>query len=66
MSAADVIQAAMKKRGLRQADLVPIIGHRGRTLEVVNGKRAVPRPVAAALARKLRVPLKDIIETRER
>lgn len=61
MTPAETIQAAMAKRGLRQVDLVPIIGSRGRTSEVVNGKRAVPRSVAPALARKLRVPLAALI-----
>ncbi len=60
---AGAIQKAMAKRGLRNQDLVDICGSRGRASEIVNGQRAVPKSMAPALAKRLRLPLRLLIET---
>lgn len=39
----------MEQNDLRQADLVPIFGSRGRASEVINGKRAISKAQAKAL-----------------
>lgn len=62
MPACDVIKEAMERRGLRNLDLEPVIGSRGHTSEVVNGKRGVPKKKAAALAKLLRVPLAKLLD----
>jgi len=36
-----ILQHLMESRNAKQADLVPILGGRGRVLELVNGKRAI-------------------------
>lgn len=40
----------MESRNAKQADLVPILGGRGRVSELVNGKRAISKAQAKALA----------------
>src|SRR5215470_18612632 len=45
----------MEQNDLRQADLVPIFGSRGRVSEVVNGKRAISKDQAKALGEFFRV-----------
>jgi len=45
-----VLQHLMESRNVKQADLVPILGGRGRVSEVVNGKRAISKAQAKALA----------------
>jgi len=62
VTAAEAIREAMQKRGLKQQDLVPICGTRGRASEIVNGKRAVPKSMAEALAKKLRIPLRVLLQ----
>ena len=62
MPACDVIKEAMEKRGLRNADLAVVIGNRGHTSEIVNGKRGVPKRKAAKLAKLLRVPLSKLLD----
>jgi len=61
MSASEEIQNAMKRLGLRQKDLVKTIGARGRTSEIVNGKRSVSKGIALKLAKKLKVPVEKLI-----
>ncbi|HKA17991.1 MAG TPA: transcriptional regulator [Blastocatellia bacterium] len=45
-----VLQHLMASRNIKQADLVPILGGRGRVSEVVNGKRAISKAQAKAMA----------------
>jgi HTH-type transcriptional regulator/antitoxin HigA len=45
-----ILQHLMESRNARQADLVPILGGRGRVSELVNGKRAISKAQAKALA----------------
>ena len=40
----------MEKRGLKQADLVPIFNSRGYVSDVINGKRAISKTHAKQLA----------------
>ena len=40
----------MEKRGLKQADLVPIFNSRGYVSDVINGKRAISKTHAKELA----------------
>jgi HTH-type transcriptional regulator/antitoxin HigA len=61
MTPDEAIREAMEKRGIRQVDLLSIFGTRGRASEIVNGKRAVPKSMAPALAKKLRIPLATLI-----
>lgn len=43
------LQFLMEQNDLRQADLVTVLGSRGRVSEVVNGKRAISKVQAKAL-----------------
>ena len=45
-----ILQHLMESRNTKQADLVPILGGRGRVSELVNGKRAISKAQAKALA----------------
>lgn len=45
-----ILQHLMEARSTRQADLVPILGGRGRVSELVNGKRTISKTQAKALA----------------
>lgn len=44
-----ILQHYMQIRGLRQADLQPILGSRGVTSEIVNGKRSITKDQAKQL-----------------
>jgi HTH-type transcriptional regulator/antitoxin HigA len=45
-----ILKHLMESRNAKQADLVPILGGRGRVSELVNGKRAISKAQAKALA----------------
>lgn len=45
----EILQHLMEVSGIRQADLVGIIGSSGVVSEVVNGKRAISKAQAKAL-----------------
>ena len=45
-----VLRHLMEKRGLRQADLVPLFKSSGYVSDVVNGKRAISKAQARKLA----------------
>ena|SRR5437762_1725305 len=45
-----ILQHLMASRNAKQADLVPILGGRGRVSELVNGKRSISKAQAKALA----------------
>ena len=49
------LQFLIEQNDLRQADLVPIFGSRGRVSEVVNGKRAISKAQAKALGEFFKV-----------
>lgn len=43
------LQFLLAQNDLRQADLVPLLGSRGRVSEIINGKRAISKAQAKAL-----------------
>jgi HTH-type transcriptional regulator/antitoxin HigA len=45
----DVLEHLMEARGLKQVDLVGIIGSKGVVSEIVNGKRSISKAQAKAL-----------------
>jgi HTH-type transcriptional regulator/antitoxin HigA len=45
----EVLQHLMEARDLKQADLLPILGSRGYTSDIVNGKRAISKEHAKKL-----------------
>lgn len=51
------LQFLLEQNDLRQADLVPIPGSRGRVSELVNGKRAISKAQAKALGEFFKVSL---------
>jgi len=46
----EVLQELMAARGLKQTDLTQLLGSKGRVSEVINGKRAISKSQAKALA----------------
>jgi HTH-type transcriptional regulator/antitoxin HigA len=46
----EVLQELMAARGLKQGDLAPLLGSKGRVSEVINGKRGISKVQAKALA----------------
>lgn len=46
----EVLQELMDARGLKQSDLWELFGSKGRASEVTNGKRAISKAQAKALA----------------
>ncbi len=51
-----VIRMLMQDRGLRHKDLMPVLGSRGATSDVINGKRPPSKTQVAALAAFFKVP----------
>ncbi|MBV9388213.1 MAG: hypothetical protein JOZ78_17470 [Chroococcidiopsidaceae cyanobacterium CP_BM_ER_R8_30] len=51
-----ILQHLMEARGLKQADLVGILGSRGVVSEVVNGKRDISKAQAKALGEFFHIP----------
>src|SRR2546425_598901 len=51
----ETLKFMMEQNDLRQADLVHILGSRGRVSEVVNGKRAISKAQAKALGEFFKV-----------
>lgn len=51
----EVLRELMDARGLKQADLAQLLGSKGRASEVINGKRAISKSQAKALAELLHV-----------
>jgi HTH-type transcriptional regulator/antitoxin HigA len=46
----EVLKELMDARGLKQADVGQLLGSKGRVSEVINGKRAISKAQAKALA----------------
>ena len=46
----EVLQELIAARGLKQGDLLQVFGSKGRASEVINGKRAISKAQAKALA----------------
>jgi HTH-type transcriptional regulator/antitoxin HigA len=55
-SGAEVLKHLMDARGMRQADLVSVIGSRGYVSDLVNGRREIGKKVARKLAGCFHVP----------
>jgi HTH-type transcriptional regulator/antitoxin HigA len=53
----EVLQELMRSRGLKQRDLLSIIGSDGLASEAVNGKRNISRAHAKSLAEYFHVPV---------
>lgn len=51
----EMLAYLMEKRGLKQADLVPIFNSRGYVSDVINGKRAISKAHAKRLAEYFKV-----------
>jgi len=45
-----MVQFLMEQRGLKQADLVPVLGSRAQVSDLVNGKRGISKAQAKKLA----------------
>jgi HTH-type transcriptional regulator/antitoxin HigA len=52
----DVIQMLMTDRGLRHRDMMPVLGSRGVTSEVINGKRKPSKAQVKSLAAFFKMP----------
>jgi HTH-type transcriptional regulator/antitoxin HigA len=46
----EIVKHLMEQRGLKQADLVPVLGSRAQVSDLVNGKRGISKAQAKALA----------------
>lgn len=46
----EMVKFLMEQRGLRQADLVPLLGTRAQVSEIVSGKRGISKAQAKKLA----------------
>ena len=55
------VQSLMQERGLKQVDLVPIIGSRAQVSALVNGKRGISKAQAKKLAEFFRCSVKLFI-----
>jgi HTH-type transcriptional regulator / antitoxin HigA len=58
----EAIQVRMEQKSLRQADLVPMIGSRGRVSEVLSRKRALTLPMIRRLAEGLELGADVLIQ----
>lgn len=55
------LRALMEDRGLRHKDVWPVVGNKGLTTEILNGRRKISAEVAKRLAAHLRVPVELFI-----
>src|SRR5262245_56441499 len=51
----EILAELMRQHGLKQTDLVPIIGSKGHVSDVLSGKKAISRKAAVRLAEKFAV-----------
>ena len=61
-STSRAINSALKREGLRQIDIAPIVGGRNRASEICAGKRAVPRKSIVPLSRFLNIPIEKLLD----
>jgi HTH-type transcriptional regulator / antitoxin HigA len=57
----EILEHLMEARGIKQSDLVGIIGSKGVVSEIVNGKRGISKAQAKALAEFFHVSLELFI-----
>jgi HTH-type transcriptional regulator / antitoxin HigA len=55
------LRMLMENRGLRHKDIWPVIGNKGLTSEILNGKRAISKEQAKKLADFFHVPVELFI-----
>ena len=55
------LKELMEERGLRHADIWPVLGNKGVASEILNGKRSISKTQAKKLAEFFRVPLELFI-----
>jgi len=53
----EALKALMEDRGLRHKDVWPVVGNKGLTTEILNGRRKISSALAKRLAAHLRVPV---------
>lgn len=58
----EAIKFYMAERGLKQRDLVPMIGSRSKVSEVLSGSRSLTMPMARALHRHLGIPAEVLLK----
>jgi HTH-type transcriptional regulator/antitoxin HigA len=56
-----MVQFLMEQKGLRQIDLVPVLGSRAQVSDLVNGKRGISKAQAKKLAEFFRVSVELFI-----
>ncbi len=61
-NAIDAIRFRMEEQGLRQKDLVPYIGSKGRVSEVLSGKRPLSLPMIQAVHEGLGISLEVLMQ----
>ena len=57
----DAILFRLEQRGLRQQDLVPILGSKSRVSEILSGKRRLTIPMIRALSSFLEIPVESLL-----
>jgi HTH-type transcriptional regulator / antitoxin HigA len=58
---ADALRALMEERSLQHRDIWQVIGNKGATSEILNGKRSISKAQAKKLAAFFRVPVELFI-----
>jgi HTH-type transcriptional regulator/antitoxin HigA len=53
----EALKSLMQDRGLRHKDVWPVVGNKGLTTEILNGRRRISAALAKRLAAHLRVPV---------
>jgi HTH-type transcriptional regulator/antitoxin HigA len=57
MAPNESLSALMEQRGLKHKDILPVLGNKSATTEVLSGRRSISKAQAKRLAEFLRVPL---------
>ncbi len=57
----EALKALMEERGLRHRDIWPVLGNKGVTSEILNGRRSISKVQAKKLAEFFRVPVELFI-----
>ena len=57
----EMVKYLMEQRGLKQADLVPVLGSRAQVSDLVNGKRGISKAQAKKLSEYFRVSVELFI-----
>jgi HTH-type transcriptional regulator / antitoxin HigA len=57
----EALKALMEDRGLRHKDVWPVVGNKGLTTEILNGRRKIGLDLAKRLAVHFRVPVEMFV-----